>query len=158
MLSFVQKSDWLIYTQCPESAIYFPNPRVTTCRFWTTVPIKWLKDGSIRFYISEGEHTFSIDMAAKRVVSVVAASLVSLLQIPQVYKTLQTKDTSGLSYGSLALHTVNSCLWFTYGLILGEIPMLTANVSYLIANVTLISMKLIYEKNSTHESDVGDNL
>ncbi|MBI1260803.1 MAG: hypothetical protein GC184_03680 [Rhizobiales bacterium] len=56
-----------------------------------------------------------------------AAILTTFAFLPQAIKTIQTRDTSGLSGLMYACFTVGLALWFSYGLLIGDIALICAN-------------------------------
>lgn len=59
--------------------------------------------------------------------------------LPQVVKTIRTRDTSAISLGMYIVFTLGLILWLIYGILKADIPIITANVITLI----LCSMVLI---------------
>jgi MtN3 and saliva related transmembrane protein len=59
--------------------------------------------------------------------------------LPQAVKTIQTKDTSGISLPMYALFTLGTLLWLTYGVLSGSLPVAVANaVTFVFASIILI--------------------
>lgn len=87
-----------------------------------------------------------IDKNTELIIGYLAALLVSLLQLPQVYKTYKIKSAKELSYGMILLNFLASILWLIYGIILDKPPIYISNIIYFIANCVLLSMKIIYTK------------
>lgn len=85
-------------------------------------------------------------MSAETIIGYLACINITLLQLPQVYKTYTTKKADDLSWGMIFLNVFASVLWFLYGVILFKLPIIIANVSYFLANVSLCYMKIIYRK------------
>jgi MtN3 and saliva related transmembrane protein len=56
-----------------------------------------------------------------------AAVLTTVSFIPQAYKTIRTKDTSGISLAMYLLFTVGVLLWFAYGVTLRDPAIYLAN-------------------------------
>ena len=56
------------------------------------------------------------------IIGYAAALLVSLLQLPQVYKTYQIKSADELSIYMILLNFLASILWLVYGIILDKPP------------------------------------
>ncbi len=65
-----------------------------------------------------------------------AAGMAGVIFLPQVIKTVRSKDTKGLSLPSFILITISNLLWFTYGL-------LTADTAIILSQVFLLPMGLI---------------
>lgn len=59
--------------------------------------------------------------------------------IPQAIKTIQTKNTSGISLPMYALFTTGTLLWLIYGLLSGSAPVAVANaITMLFASIILV--------------------
>ena len=73
------------------------------------------------------------------IIGYAAALLVSLLQLPQVYKTYQIKSADELSIYMILLNFLASILWLVYGIILSRcffaVSCCFLNFRSLIANV-----------------------
>lgn len=82
------------------------------------------------------------------IIGYMAAGFLSILFIPQVYKTFKTKETKAISYLFLILEFFTSGLFIIYGYLINSIPVILANVSALICNLLLIFAKLKF-KNTT---------
>jgi len=62
------------------------------------------------------------------VIGMIAGALTTLSFFPQVLKTLRTKSTRDLSGGWLIMMITGVFLWIVYGIYLGSIPVIAANV------------------------------
>jgi MtN3 and saliva related transmembrane protein len=51
----------------------------------------------------------------------------AICQFPQAYKVFKTKDTHSISLGMYLTMTIGVVLWFIYGCLLGDMPMMLAN-------------------------------
>lgn len=72
-------------------------------------------------------------------IGTVAACLTTGAFLPQVFKTIQTKDTSGISLGMYSMQVTGIVLWFIYGLMIQDVALLAANgVSALLSSIILI--------------------
>jgi len=58
----------------------------------------------------------------------IAAFLTTASFLPQVLKTIKTKDTSGISLTMYFFFVIGIVLWFIYGLKLGSMPIILANL------------------------------
>lgn len=90
-----------------------------------------------------------IDENTELIIGYLAALIVSLLQLPQVYKTYKMKTANELSFGMIILNFLASILWLVYGVILNKPPIYISNIIYFIANCLLLIMKFIYNKNES---------
>jgi MtN3 and saliva related transmembrane protein len=65
--------------------------------------------------------------------------------LPQAIKTIQTKDTSGISLSMYALFTMGTLLWLIYGLMSHSLPVTIANaITFIFASIILV-YKLKYK-------------
>lgn len=65
-----------------------------------------------------------------------AAFLTSVSFVPQVAKTLMTRDTSGLSFIMYTLFVTGVGAWFAWGLLVDQMPVVVANaVTLLLAGM-----------------------
>lgn len=73
-----------------------------------------------------------------------AAVLTSAAFLPQVVKTLKTKETKDISLMMFVFSATGLCLWFIYGLLLNDLPIIFANgISFGLAFVILF-LKIKY--------------
>ena len=72
-----------------------------------------------------------------------AAFLTTASFLPQVIKTLHTRDTGGISLIMYVAFVVGVALWFVYGLLLHEPPIWIGNAVTLVLSATVLTMKII---------------
>ncbi len=77
-------------------------------------------------------------------IGLVAGTLTSVAAIPQVIKTLKTHHVRDISIWQPLLLSFGVALWMIYGILIGDVPIIIANVTPLICNVILTGMKLRY--------------
>ena len=63
--------------------------------------------------------------------------------VPQAWKVIRTRDTSGLSTRMYVLTVVGFSLWLTYGILLGSLPLMAANGVCLALSAFILVMKLL---------------
>lgn len=74
-----------------------------------------------------------------------AAFLTTASFIPQAFKTLKTKDTSGISFWMYAMFTSGIFCWMVYGFMIASMPLILANsITFLLSGSVLI-MKIRYK-------------
>lgn len=77
-------------------------------------------------------------MSIERVVGLPAAALTTVSFVPQVYRSLRTRDTRSISLGMYAVFTLGTGLWLIYGIMLHDLPITLANaVTFLLALMVL---------------------
>ncbi len=74
-----------------------------------------------------------------------AAFVTSISFIPQAIKTIQTKDTSGISLTMYSFFTAGTLLWLTYGLLLPSLPVAIANGVTLVFACIILVYKIRYK-------------
>ena len=65
--------------------------------------------------------------------------------LPQAIKTIQTKNTSGISLSMYSLFAFGTLLWFLYGVASSDTPVLVANGITLIFAVVILIYKIKYK-------------
>jgi len=88
------------------------------------------------------------------VVGFAAAICSTISFVPQAVRIVRTKDTQALSAPMYTLTTIGFCLWFAYGIALGQWPLILTNgicavLAGFILYMTLASKKL---KDATAET------
>lgn len=73
-----------------------------------------------------------------------AGTLTTAALVPQVWRTLRTKDVSGISLRMYTIFTAGIAVWLAYGILLGETPMLIANSVSLVLACIVLALKLRY--------------
>ncbi|HTH16465.1 MAG TPA: SemiSWEET transporter [Magnetospirillum sp.] len=71
-----------------------------------------------------------------------AATLTTLAFVPQVVKTLKTRQTRDISLSMWALFCAGVALWLVYGVILGAAPIVLANAATLALAGIVLAVKL----------------
>jgi MtN3 and saliva related transmembrane protein len=74
----------------------------------------------------------------------VAGVLTTAAFIPQVLKIRKTRSARDISLGMYAVFTSGVVLWLAYGLALGSMPIIVANVFTLALALAVLVMKLRY--------------
>ncbi len=65
--------------------------------------------------------------------------------LPQAIKTIETKDTSGISLPMYILFTIGTLLWLIYGIMQPSLPVAVANAITLIFATTILIYKIKYK-------------
>ena len=71
----------------------------------------------------------------------VGGTMTTLAFVPQVIKTLRTRETRSISLGMYLLFTIGVFLWFLYGVQLHAMPMILANGITLLLSIILLVAK-----------------
>jgi MtN3 and saliva related transmembrane protein len=79
------------------------------------------------------------------ILGLLAGSLTTIAFIPQVIKTWKSKSAKELSLGMFLFFFVGLGLWFIYGILMQDLPIIVANGLMLILAATLIFFKLTFK-------------
>ncbi len=73
------------------------------------------------------------------IIGLVAAACTTIAFVPQVIKTLRTRDTGSISLGMYSLFTFGIFLWLVYGILTRDIPIIFANsITTVLAAIILV--------------------
>jgi MtN3 and saliva related transmembrane protein len=78
----------------------------------------------------------------RETIGIIAAILTTVSFLPQAYKTIRTRDTSGISLAMYLLFTVGVGLWFVYGITLDDPAIYLANGITAVLTVIILSIKI----------------
>ncbi len=81
-------------------------------------------------------------MSIVSAIGIIAALLTTSAFVPQVYKTMKTRSTEDLSLGTFSMIFVGTGLWFAYGLLIKDFPLILANVITCALSGVLFFMKI----------------
>ncbi len=71
-----------------------------------------------------------------------AAILGTVCWIPQAWRAWATRDTRGLSLSANAMFLATVSLWLLYGLMVGDWPIILANICAILAVLAIVAAKL----------------
>jgi len=81
---------------------------------------------------------------ALNVLGFVAGVLTTAAFVPQVLKIWRTRSARDVSLAMYAVFTTGVVLWLVYGIALGSVPIIVANVLTLVLALAVLLMKLRY--------------
>ena len=84
-------------------------------------------------------------MNTTAIIGYLAAFGTTISFLPQAIKTIQTKNTSGISLPMYALFTLGTLLWLTYGIMSGSLPVAIANAVTLVFASIILAYKMRYK-------------
>jgi len=73
-----------------------------------------------------------------------AGTLTTLAFVPQVLRSWKRRSVDDLSLGMLIAFNLGIALWIAYGLAIGALPVIIANVVTLTFTATLLTLKVRY--------------
>jgi len=72
------------------------------------------------------------------IVGSIAACLTTLCFVPQVIKVLKTRHTKDISLAMYIIFVFGVFMWLVYGIMLGKLPIIIANVAtFILASIIL---------------------
>jgi MtN3 and saliva related transmembrane protein len=80
----------------------------------------------------------------KNLVGYIAAFLTTFSLLPQIVRIFRLKEARDVSIFMPLMASAGSALWLAYGVMLGEVPIITANVIYLLFTLTTLFVTLKY--------------
>ena len=78
-------------------------------------------------------------------IGLMAAVLTTTSYLPQAIKTIKSRHTKDLSLLMYAILTTGVFLWFVYGILLVNVPLMLANGITLLFTATILVMKIKYK-------------
>lgn len=81
-----------------------------------------------------------------QLLGLIAGCFTTIAFVPQVIKTIREKSGVGLSWGMTIIYFTGVILWFLYGIMRGDIPILISNAVAVMLNATLVFFKIKYSR------------
>ena len=81
-------------------------------------------------------------MSLVMLIGLVAACCTTIAYAPQAIKTWRTRSTKDISLGMFVLMVTGVALWLAYGVLIGDVPLILANVVTLSLAGTILVLKL----------------
>ena len=76
--------------------------------------------------------------------------------VPQAWKIIRTRDTSGLSARMYAVTVTGFSLWLAYGIMLGEWPLIVTNAVCLALSAFILAMRILPQRKKEAVADLLD--
>ena len=74
-----------------------------------------------------------------------AGLLCTISFIPQVIKIFRSKDAGGVSIITFILFSIGVFLWFLYGIMIGDYPVIITNAVIFLLALLIVFMKIRYD-------------
>ena len=94
-------------------------------------------------------------MISQDVYGFIAAALTTVAFFPQVIKTWRTKKAEDVSTVMLLMFITGLLFWIIYAIQTHSLPVLIANIITFILNVIILTLKLIYDKETSIDETVS---
>jgi MtN3 and saliva related transmembrane protein len=79
------------------------------------------------------------------VIGLIAALFTTVSLSPQLVKVWKTKSTKDISTGMFTLFAGGVLLWFVYGVLVGDLPIILANSLAFVQAVVILAFKVKYK-------------
>jgi MtN3 and saliva related transmembrane protein len=91
-------------------------------------------------------HNDRTNMDYVTIIGLVAAAFTTISLLPQIVKAVQTKSTKDISTWMFSLFCAGVFLWFVYGVLIWDLPIILANSLAFIQAVVILVLKYKYRK------------
>jgi MtN3 and saliva related transmembrane protein len=86
-----------------------------------------------------------IQMSYVTIIGLAAAAITTISLFPQLLKVWKTKSTKDISLGTFLLFCGGVLLWFIYGVLLNDLPIMIANSLGFIQGLIILIFKIKYK-------------
>lgn len=76
------------------------------------------------------------------VIGLAAAACTTISFVPQVLKTIKTRETKDISLSMYLIFTAGIIFWLIYGILIGDLPIILANSITGVLTSTVLIMKI----------------
>ena len=94
-----------------------------------------------------------LDETTMGVIGILAGILILSGWVPQIVKGYRTKKLTDVSSYLMILIFVGAVLWLIYGMALDDVYIMGVNLAAMFLTMTVLAMKLKYERNTQTISD-----
>ncbi|MDX9846502.1 MAG: SemiSWEET transporter [Tenuifilaceae bacterium] len=77
-----------------------------------------------------------------RILGLIAATLTTISFFPQAVKIIKTRDAHSISLVMYSILVVGIAMWVVYGFLVGDLPILLANIITLIPTLVILVIKI----------------
>lgn len=84
-------------------------------------------------------------METTTILGLIAATLTTFAFLPQMLKAIINRHTKDISLLTYIIFVIGIILWFIYGLIKNDLPIILANIVSFIFAFTILVLKIIYK-------------
>jgi len=84
-------------------------------------------------------------MSYVTIIGLAAAAITTISLFPQLLKVWKTKSTKDISLGTFLLFCGGVLLWFIYGVLLNDLPIMIANSLGFIQGLIILIFKIKYK-------------
>lgn len=91
------------------------------------------------------------------IIGIVAGLFTTFAIIPQIVRTWKTKEVKDVSIGMFLILITGVSLWFVYGILKSDIPIMVTNGISVLLNLVMLYFIIIYSKKKNDSSNKLSN-
>jgi MtN3 and saliva related transmembrane protein len=88
-------------------------------------------------------------------IGLTAGVLTTVAFVPQLLKIYATKSGRDVSMRTFLIFSTGVLLWLVYGLLIGSVPIILANIVTLVLALTIIVLKIRYADHRPRKDDIS---
>lgn len=92
-------------------------------------------------------------MSLVTIIGTIAALCSTISFAPQAWKIIQTRETKDISLGMYLFTVTGFAAWLTYGVMLGQWPLIASNSICLALSAFILTMKLLPQRDKDKVAD-----
>jgi MtN3 and saliva related transmembrane protein len=96
-----------------------------------------------------------ISRAAIDGIGYAAATMTTMSFVPQLLRVLKLRSARDISLGMFLIFSAGTFAWMVYGFLTGSAPVWVANVVTFGLSVTILGLKLRFDKKALDEVEIG---
>lgn len=90
-------------------------------------------------------YRFKRTMNPITIIGLIAAAFTTVCLFPQLMRVYKTKSAKDISTGMFMLYSGGVFLWFIYGLLINDLPLILANSIAFLQGITILLLKTKYK-------------
>jgi MtN3 and saliva related transmembrane protein len=87
-------------------------------------------------------------------IGLTAGALTTIAFVPQVLKIYAGRSGRDVSLRTFLIFSAGVALWLAYGLLIGSLPIVLANIVTLALALTIIALKIRYARHRPRDDDI----
>jgi MtN3 and saliva related transmembrane protein len=84
-------------------------------------------------------------MSTSTIIGLLAGLTTTFAFLPQIIKTIRTKDTKSISLPMYIIYVIGVLTWFVYAILIDEMAIVISNCFSFLFGITMLIMKIRYK-------------
>jgi len=89
------------------------------------------------------------------VIGYCAATLTTISFLPQLIRVIKLRSARDISLGMFLIFTIGTAFWLTYGIVSHSPPVWIANAVTLVLSLSILILKLRFDRNAVQSQPAG---